>query len=375
MSNGAPDIITSLMAASKKDSGSLMALGSLYGANVFGLSIALACIIWSSKGPEIKINMFYTTREIIFFAVTTLGIFVAGGLHFSSIGVGVGLVSLYLVYVVIVFVRDHKDRRASEEEKEKIELEDVERRKNSIEKDQFNVFDFGEQQTLLVRKNSKDKDMLHFTERRWTEENSTQVGPTQFANSLLTNDAKNQNQKPSSNIEKIGSYDFLSTYDENERLVTAPLLQRVSSPGSNKHTILSPIQERNPTPCGHQSECSSLLLDEDKMIETSMLASQGSNRESCTLNPWNKTFLKAHYRFSTNFTQAKGFNKFMWFIDWPIQFIIDCTIPPVDRPLIHPKALALFPFTYIWTNLYFMGYFWIDLKFTDKFSLKLLYAL
>jgi hypothetical protein len=106
-----------------------------------------------------------------------------------------------------------------------------------------------------------------------------------------------------------------------------------------------------------------------------MLASQGSNPESFTLNTWNKTFLKAHHRFSTSFTQAKGFNKFMWFIDWPIQLLIDCTIPPVDRPLIHPKALALFPFTYIWANLYFMGYFWIDLKLTEKFSLKLLYVL
>lgn len=375
MSNGAPDIITSLMAASNKDSGALMALGSLYGANVFGLSIALACIIWSSKGPEIKINMFYTTREIIFFAVTTLGIFVAGGLHISSFGVGVGLVSLYLVYVVIVFVRDSKDRRASEEKKEKLEFEDLDLRKNSTEKDQFNVFNVEEQQTLLVRKNSKDKDMLTFPEGPCTEENSSLVDPTQFSNSLLTNDAKNQNQKPSSKIEKIGSYDFLSTNYENERLMTAPVLQRVSSPGSNQITLLSPIQDRNPTPSVHQSNCSSMLLDEDKMIETSMLASQGSNAESYTINPWNKTFLKAHHRFSTNFTQAKGFNKFMWFIDWPIQFIIDCTIPPVDRPLIHPKALALFPFTYIWTNLYFMGYFWVDLKFTDQFSVKLLYVL
>jgi Ca2+/Na+ antiporter len=166
MSNGAPDIITSLMAANNKDSGALMALGSLYGANVFGLSIALACIIWSSKGPEIEINMFYTTREIIFFAVTTLGIFVAGGLHSSSIGVGLGLVSLYVVYVVMVFVRDRKDRRASEEEKEKLDTEDAGRRKNSIEKDQFNVFNDGERQTLLVHKNSKDKDMMTFTERR-----------------------------------------------------------------------------------------------------------------------------------------------------------------------------------------------------------------
>lgn len=374
MSNGAPDIITSLMAASKKDSGALMALGSLYGANVFGLSIALACIIWSSKGPEIKVNMFYTTREIVFFAVTTIGIFLAGGLHFSSIGVGVGLVALYVVYVVIVFVRDRKDRRAGEEEKERLALEDAERRKSSIEKDQFNVFNVEERQTLLLRKNSKDKDIMTFTERRWTDESATRAGPTQFANSLLTNDAKNQNQILSSNIERVGSPDFLLRIDNDDRLATTPLLQRVNSLGSNNNLLLPAIEEQDLGPCG-QSECSSELLDEDKLIETSMLASQPSSTHACTLNPWNKTFLKAHHRFSSSFTSAKGFNKVLWFLDFPLQFIIDCTIPPVDRPLIHPKALALYPFTYVWANLYFMGYFWLDLKFTHTFSLKVLYVL
>jgi Ca2+/Na+ antiporter len=375
MSNGAPDIITSLMAASKKDSGALMALGSLYGANVFGLSVALACIIWSSKGPEIKVNMFYITREILFFAGTTIGIFLAGGLHFSSIGIGVGLVVLYVVYVVIVFVRDRKDRRAGEEEKENLALKDAERRKNSIEKDEFNVFNVEERQTLLLRKNSKDKDILTFTERRWTEESSTQAGPTQFANSLLTNDAKNQNQTPSSNIGRIGTPDLLLPIDNHDRLATTPLLQRDHSLGSNNNLLLPAIEEQHLGHCG-QSVCSSELLDEDRLIETSMLASQPSSlTHACTINPWNKTFLKAHHRFSTSFTSAKGFNKCLWFIDFPLQFIIDCTIPPVDRPLIHPKALALYPFTYIWANLYFMGYFWLDLKFTDTFSLKLLYVL
>lgn len=124
-----------------------------------------------------------------------------------------------------------------------------------------------------------------------------------------------------------GKVEFIDpSYQDDADLCKEPLLQRVNSMDSNKNLRIIKEDSRPNTD-------SSELLDEDKFIETAMIASVGSMVEGFRVNPWNKTFLKAHHRFSKSYSEAQGcFGTFMFFMDWPIQFIIDCTIPPVDKP-------------------------------------------
>lgn len=52
-SNGATDIITTLVASSNSDEDNL-AVGALYGASTFAITLILSCIIWSRPGSKIE---------------------------------------------------------------------------------------------------------------------------------------------------------------------------------------------------------------------------------------------------------------------------------------------------------------------------------
>ena len=105
-SNGATDVITTLVASGSGD-GDDLAVGALFGASTFAVTIILAYVIWARPGNIIKdLKRGNLVRDIITYLVA-ITIFVTFGFYKSNYWIiGTILILIYLVYVFIVWMEE-----------------------------------------------------------------------------------------------------------------------------------------------------------------------------------------------------------------------------------------------------------------------------
>ena len=69
--NGAPDVITSVVASNKNEEGITLAIGSIFGAGLFCTTVVLACVILASGENGITNRGSSLVRDISFYLVGT----------------------------------------------------------------------------------------------------------------------------------------------------------------------------------------------------------------------------------------------------------------------------------------------------------------
>lgn len=107
-SNGATDVITALVAGSRDD-GDDLAVGALFGASTFAITIILACVIWARPGNLIQdLKRGNLVRDITTYLISVT-VFIILGFYKSNYGIiGTILILIYIVYVFVVWLEERK---------------------------------------------------------------------------------------------------------------------------------------------------------------------------------------------------------------------------------------------------------------------------
>ena len=66
-------------------------------------------------------------------------------------------------------------------------------------------------------------------------------------------------------------------------------------------------------------------------------------------------YLKARKRYIDDFLSRNFIMKIFFFLEMPIYFIIDFTLPPVEKPLLFKGQIAIYPFTTVWFLIFVTG--------------------
>jgi Ca2+/Na+ antiporter len=105
-SNGATDVITTLVASGNSD-GDDLAVGALFGASTFAVNIILASVIWVRPGNVIKdLKRGNLVRDIITYLIA-IATFVTFGFYKSDYWIiGTILIAIYFIYVFIVWLEE-----------------------------------------------------------------------------------------------------------------------------------------------------------------------------------------------------------------------------------------------------------------------------
>jgi Ca2+/Na+ antiporter len=105
-SNGATDVITTLVASGNSDSDDL-AVGALFGASTFAVTIILATVIWARPGNVIKdLKRGNLVRDIITYLIAVATFVISGFYSTSYWIIGTILILIYFVYVFIVWLEE-----------------------------------------------------------------------------------------------------------------------------------------------------------------------------------------------------------------------------------------------------------------------------
>lgn len=119
LSNGLPDILTVIFAAiSGGEESNDLAIGSLFGANLFTCTIVFASVIWASKGLIIELRKSNVLMDLTTFWVGILLFLIIGVIVMKMIILGLVLALLYTLYIVLLLRRDKWHRRMEAERSE-----------------------------------------------------------------------------------------------------------------------------------------------------------------------------------------------------------------------------------------------------------------
>lgn len=110
--NGAPDIISSMVAGDQAD-GALLSIGALYGASLFTCNFVFGSVVHNAVGEgnlELPRSLFI--RDIMFFFGATTLLIILAFTGIDTIWVAVILLSSYVVYVLIVAFEEYTTKKA-----------------------------------------------------------------------------------------------------------------------------------------------------------------------------------------------------------------------------------------------------------------------
>lgn len=99
--------------------------------------------------------------------------------------------------------------------------------------------------------------------------------------------------------------------------------------------------------------------------------SQRSDKRTGEISEVSKITNKIAFRVKNKWNSFNCQEKLVYIVDYPLQLILDLTIQPVDKPLMHPKQMAIYPLTYVWAIMYQMGVFWQDVSLGKDLKVKL----
>lgn len=114
-SNGATDIITTVVASGNEDNDDL-AVGALFGASTFALTIILAVVIWARPGKvikEVKNNLIFFqlqrgnfVRDVVVYLISVTIFIVLGFFSTPYWIIGSVLILIYVIYVILVWMEE-----------------------------------------------------------------------------------------------------------------------------------------------------------------------------------------------------------------------------------------------------------------------------
>lgn len=113
LANGATDLITVVMASLAGGDDNDLAIGSLFGANLFTCSVVLGLTILASKGSTVRnLNKGNAIFDLTFFVIGISIFLFVGSLNTYMFVTGICLLSVYIAYLVVLIYRDKssKDR-------------------------------------------------------------------------------------------------------------------------------------------------------------------------------------------------------------------------------------------------------------------------
>jgi sodium/potassium/calcium exchanger 6 len=107
-SNGATDVITALVAGSRNE-GDELAIGALFGASTFAITIILASVIWAVPGNLINdLKRGNLVRDIITYLIATSVFLIFAFKETNYAIIGIILIMIYFIYVFIVWLEERK---------------------------------------------------------------------------------------------------------------------------------------------------------------------------------------------------------------------------------------------------------------------------
>ncbi|EAS00353.2 sodium calcium exchanger protein (macronuclear) [Tetrahymena thermophila SB210] len=112
LGNGAPDVITAIIAGGDDNGGISIAIGSIFGAGLFVTTATLSAVIF--HGKNIKIDKKTFMRDMVFYLLGCLVILVYAIIGKVNIIMSSIFMSIYLIFLVIVILQDRQQRKELE---------------------------------------------------------------------------------------------------------------------------------------------------------------------------------------------------------------------------------------------------------------------
>ena len=116
LGNGAPDVISSLSAASSDSGGLFLAVGSLVGGGIFVSGVVSAVVMLASPKPIHVLGRNFL-RDIIFYIISLAVLIVAALVGELTIWFAITFFVIYIVFVIIVVVMDRMEEAGKKKRK------------------------------------------------------------------------------------------------------------------------------------------------------------------------------------------------------------------------------------------------------------------
>ncbi len=123
VANGCTDIVTVILASLAGTQDNDLAIGSLFGANLFTGSVVLGLTILASKGSIVThLNQGNVMFDLLFFIIGIIVFIVIGSLNIPMLYTGIALLVVYISYLFLLVRRDKMLKKKTEDQRLK-ELE------------------------------------------------------------------------------------------------------------------------------------------------------------------------------------------------------------------------------------------------------------
>jgi Ca2+/Na+ antiporter len=98
--NGAPDILSVISAAGEED-GIYIAVGNLFGACLFSITLVIGRCISVCPKPVVMLPQFWN-RDLIFYIITLIVVLIYGVIGSLNIWFSASFFAIYIVYLIVV---------------------------------------------------------------------------------------------------------------------------------------------------------------------------------------------------------------------------------------------------------------------------------
>ncbi|KAL4455001.1 hypothetical protein ABPG74_006383 [Tetrahymena malaccensis] len=112
LGNGAPDVITAIIAGGDDNGGISIAIGSIFGAGLFVTTATLSAVIF--HGKNIKIDKKTFMRDMVFYLLGCIVILIYAIIGKVNIIMSSIFMAIYLVFIAIVIFQDRQQRKELE---------------------------------------------------------------------------------------------------------------------------------------------------------------------------------------------------------------------------------------------------------------------
>ncbi|CAD8197046.1 unnamed protein product [Paramecium octaurelia] len=130
LANGAPDVITAIIATGEDDQGVLIAVGSIFGSGLFMTTFVLGSVLYYSK--HILVNKVSLTRDLIFNIIGIGSIITFGYIGYISNQFSILFVSLYIIYIFVVMLNEKSEIKHCQENLQLIKKQEHQEEKQGL---------------------------------------------------------------------------------------------------------------------------------------------------------------------------------------------------------------------------------------------------
>jgi Ca2+/Na+ antiporter len=122
--NGAPDVISSIVASDGEDEGLELSIGALLGGGLVVTSFVFAAVVLFAK--KVKLNKSFFTRDILIYLLALAVLILFAFVKIVTLWMSILYLSIYVVFVIVAIFQDRSNNRRNSEKKEKeIKLNDL----------------------------------------------------------------------------------------------------------------------------------------------------------------------------------------------------------------------------------------------------------